>query len=120
MTRGLLPIFDKNEVYLIGPCQWLTKNGDFTKQSWATKNYIPYDRTEVRLLVEIPFVSYEKLYRAYDIIPFLPEEGRCIITDWEGSEDWYLYFGEIPSSWIKEIKYKNPQKISSEKKDTVC
>lgn len=112
LTLGQMPIFTKTKTILMGPCQWLTSDGRFDRQNWATRQLIDYDRTDVRLTVTIPKTARDKLCRAYDLLPHLPEEGRRIITDWEGSENWYLFFGRIPPGWIREIVEKPKEKLA--------
>lgn len=106
LTLGQLPILDDsgNLVSFIGPRQWLTKDGDWNKQSWATKKLINYDRTAFRLLISIPKANRDILSKAYDIMEHLPEPSRRLITDWEGSENWYLFLGRIPSGWIRRVE----------------
>ena len=80
--------------------QWLTAEKDPSKQSWNTHNLISYSRTEVRLTVSIPDSYRKKLIKATDLVKTLPQEGWYIITDYAGSEAWYIYKGRIPPSWI--------------------
>lgn len=108
LTMGQLPILDKdgNLVSVISPCQWLTSDGDWDKQSWATKNLINYDRTAYRLLFSIPKAHRKQLFKAHDFLPNLPTPTQRLITDWEGSEHWYLFFGKIPRGWIREVQQR--------------
>lgn len=81
-------------------CQWLTQNPDPKEQSWATKNLISYDRTAYRLTVRIPDNYQKKLVRARVQMMNVPPKDRSIITEWPGSDDWYVYLGNIPPQWI--------------------
>lgn len=108
LTLGKLPILDSNGglVSLISPCQWLTKDGDWDNQSWATQQLISYDRTAFRLLISIPKAHRHLLINAYDYLPQLPVPTKRLITDWEGSEHWYLFLGRIPRGWIRKVEQR--------------
>lgn len=107
LTLGRLPIVDDNgNMLLISPCQWLTKDGRWDKQSWATQQLVDYDRTAYRLLISIPKSHRKSLVKAHDYLPQLPGENKRLITDWEGSENWFLYFGRIPPGWIRKVEQK--------------
>ena len=41
---------------------------------------------------------------AGEFVKTLPVEARYFVEDWPGSEDWYIYRGEILPQWIKEIE----------------
>jgi len=108
LTLGKLPIIDEGKgiVRLFSPCQWLTKEKNFNSQSWATRNIVTYDRTAFRIILAIPKSHRAVLCRAHDYLPQLPKDSQRLITDWEGSEHWYLFFGNIPSGWIRKIEPK--------------
>jgi hypothetical protein len=107
LVLGSLPIITETETVLVKPCQWLTSDGDFDGQSWATRELILYDRTAVRLTVAIPKTAMDRLWNAHDFLPNMPGESGRIITDWGGSEHWYLFFGKIPPVWIREVAWKH-------------
>lgn len=100
LTLGGTPIIEGGMMRLQMGQQWLTSEKDPRKQSWNTHNLISYSRTEVRLTVSIPDSYRKKLVKATDLVKTLPQEGRYIITDYDGSEAWYIYKGRIPPSWI--------------------
>jgi len=106
LTLGCLPIITETKTVLIRLCQWLTSDGDFNAQSWATSETISYDRTAVRLAIEIPVKYHDKLINAHDFVKLMPGASKRLITDWEGSENWYLFFGVIPPKWIKVVVWK--------------
>lgn len=106
LVLGSLPIITETKIDLVRPCQWLTSDGDFNSQSWATRGLVQYDRTAVRLKMVIPKTARGKLWNAHDLLPQIPEESRRLITDWDGSEHWYLFFGRIPPGWIREVVWK--------------
>jgi hypothetical protein len=111
LTKGTFPVIRKyGPMRLLGPCQWMTNDMDFNNQSWATtRELIDYDRNDVRLMISIPKSSRIRLVRACDFIKGFPEDSRHIVTDWPGSEHWYLYLGNIPSGWIREIVLKEDE-----------
>jgi len=108
ITLGKIPILDErgNVKSFVTNCQWLTSDGDWDKQSWATSQLINYDRTAYRLLVKIPKSSRNKLCKAHDILNQLPMPSQRLITDWPGSDNWYLFFGRIPPGWIRQVDKK--------------
>jgi len=112
LTMGKLPILDEagNPVSFISPCQWLTDDGDWDTQSWATRKLVPYNRTAFRLLIVISKSSRKLLWRAYECLPHLPSPTQRLITDWEGSEHWFLFFGRIRSGWIRKVDSKEGKK----------
>jgi|GEM_PF-507314 len=108
LTLGKLPIMnDDGELQsFIWPCQWLTSNGDWDKQSWATSQLIDYDRTAYRLTVAIPKAQRDNLFEAWDYCMRLPSPGHRLVEDWPGSEHWYLFLGQIPPGWIRKVEKK--------------
>ena len=100
LTKGGTPIIENGIMRLQMGHQWLTAEKDPRKQSWNTHNLISYSRTAVRLTVRIPDSYQKKLVKATDLVKTLPPDGRYIITDYAGSEAWYIYKGRIPPKWI--------------------
>ena len=100
LTKGGTPIIENGIMRFQIGHQWLTAEKDPRKQSWNTHNLISYSRTEVRLTVSIPDSYRKKLIKATDLVKTLPQEGWYIITDYAGSEAWYIYKGRIPPKWI--------------------
>ena len=100
LTLGGTPIIEGGMMRLKMGHQWLTAEKDPRKQSWNTHNLISYSRTAVRLTVSIPDSYRKKLVKATDLVKTLPPEGRYIITDYAGSEAWYIYKVRIPPKWI--------------------
>lgn len=99
LTKGGYPL-DSCGQFIRG-VQWLTLESDPEKQSWATHILIPYSRTAFRLTVNIPDSFKKKLLKASDYSAKLPEEvDRKIVSDWPGSDAWYVYLGKIPPKWI--------------------
>lgn len=86
-------------------CQWLTKDRDPKRQSWATRNLISYSRTAYRLTVKIPDnYGRKKLQSAEQFVAELLEEDRKPVTEYPGSKNWYVYLGHIPPKWIVGCK----------------
>jgi hypothetical protein len=108
VTLGKIPILDSsgNVKSFATGCQWLTSDGGWDKQSWATSQLINYDRTACRMMIKIPKSSRDKLCKAHDILDQLPKSSQRLITDWQGSENWYLFFGRIPPGWIRQVDKK--------------
>ena len=100
LTLGGTPVFENGMIRRGFGQQWLTSEKDPRKQSWNTHNLVTYNRTAVRLTVNIPENYRKKLVKATDLAKTLPPEGRYIITDYAGSEAWYIYKGRIPPKWI--------------------
>lgn len=100
LTLGSTPVFENGLLRLEIGQQWLTAEKDPEKQSWNTHNLVTYSRTAVRLTVRIPDSYRKKLVKATDLAKTLPPEGRYIITDYDGSDAWYIYKGRIPPKWI--------------------
>lgn len=107
LTLGKIPVLHEDGTLTFrGPCQWLTKDGDWNNQSWATQQLITYDRTAYRLQISIPKAHRHLLINAYDYLPQLPVFSKSLITDWKGSENWYLFSGRIPRGWIRKVEQK--------------
>lgn len=100
LTLGRTPVFENGMIHLEFGQQWLTAEKDPRKQSWNTHTLVPYSRTAARLTVRIPDNYRKKLVKAADLAKTLPPEGRYFITDYAGSEAWYIYKGRIPPKWI--------------------
>jgi len=109
LTLGKFPLVSESNISFITPCQWLTINDKFNTQSWNTSNLIKYSRNDYRLTIEIPRVNERKIIKATEYIKLIPVEYRHIVTDWNGSEDWYLFMGKISPEWI--IDYQEKQRI---------
>jgi len=112
LTLGAIPVMDLNG-YIKGvydPCQWLTEDGDFNAQSWATQNIVKYDRTAYRLKIAIPKARRDKLRRAWDFMVHQPDPMPRLVTDWEGSINWFIFFGRVPPGWIREVD-KKPEMV---------
>lgn len=110
LTLGRFPIMTPDGVAFIPNVQWLTTEPDPDKQSWATQEMIHYSRTEYRLSIDISEPLRGHLFSALDFVGRLPTEARSLVTDWAGSEHWYVYVGQIPPFWIRSID-RMPQNI---------
>lgn len=98
ITKGVFPLMKSGG--LVWDVQWLTSARDPKAQTWATQNLILYSRTAYRLTVDIPSSRRKKILRALDWVKRLPEGDREIVTEWPGSDAWYVYLGKIPTKWI--------------------
>lgn len=100
LTLGKFPLIGSAGFDFIESCQWLTVESDPSKQSWATRNLVPYSRTAYRLTINIPDSFRKKLIKAGDFVKDMPPENQEIVANWAGSENWYIYKGKIPAKWI--------------------
>lgn len=98
LTKGCFPLMESGG--LVRNVQWLTSERDPKQQAWATKNLISYSRTAYRLTIDIPDSRWKKLLKSLDWVSVFPEGDRKIVTEWRGSEAWYVYLGKIPPKWI--------------------
>ena len=104
LTLGKFPLLGDGHTTFIDGFQWLPDEPDPAKQSWATSRFLPYDRTECRLTVNVPMSkAARKLYKATDFVKDLTEAQREIVEAWEGSGRWHIYKGTIPPKWITAI-----------------
>jgi len=92
--------------YMIPGWQWLTLDGDRTRQSWATRHLIRYDRTEYRWTVEIPEREEGSLYNRGRLMALYPGV-EALFDGWDGSGSWRVYRGYIPRMWLKKLEHWN-------------
>jgi hypothetical protein len=104
LTLGAFPLIDEKHTKLIKGLQWLTKEPDTSKQSWATRERVFYSRTAYRLTVDIPLNRTRKLMRATAFVEDFKPVYQKVVTEWEGHESWFIYRGDIPKKWIKKIE----------------
>lgn len=100
LTLGGFPLLSDGQYQLIPRCQWLTAESDPRKQSWATKHLIDYSRTAYRLTIDIPSSYHKKIVLATDFVKDMSGEAKQIVTEWAGSDKWYIFRGIIPAKWI--------------------
>lgn len=83
--------------------QWLTTNPTF-EQSWLNPDSkLPYKRNEVRLTINIP--EHGKPFcKPWTQMKFLVPEVAEYLSAFGDPENWYVYDGQIPPSWIIEEK----------------
>lgn len=103
LTEGGLAVQTPTGFHLRTGFQWLTKDGDKDRQSWATRNLIKYSRTEYRLTLNIPdeYVG-KKLFSNTAFILQYPE-AEPLFDMWPGSENWMVFKGTIPKEWIVDV-----------------
>ena len=102
LTLGMTPATKDGAVGLIPGTQWLTKDRDPQRQSWNTNNLVPYSRTAYRLTISIPHSHRKKLVKAADFMKELGDEVG--LMEWPGSDNWYIFLGKIPPTWIVGVK----------------
>ena len=107
LTIGMTPAVRDGVVGLVQGTQWLTTDKDPRRQSWNTNNLVPYSRTAYRLTINIPHSHRKKLVKAAD---FLRDQDEMGLMDWPGSENWYIFLGKIPPTWIVGVKRMEGQK----------
>lgn len=98
LTKGGFPLMESGGI--VWDVQWLTRQRDPRLQTWATQTLISYSRTAYRLTVGIPASREKKLMKATDWVSVFPAGDRKIVTEWPGSDAWYVYLGKIPPKWI--------------------
>lgn len=103
LTLGMCPVVTDYGIKFIKKCQWLTKDMNPEAQNWATSHVLNYSRTAYRLTVVISGKHIKKLISATEFAKELPKVAQQVVTEWPGSENWYIYRGKILPQWIKEI-----------------
>jgi hypothetical protein len=104
LALGQFPLLGDGHTTFIDGYQWLTAEPDPNKQSWATREILPYSRTAYRLTVNVPPSRHRKLKKATEFIKTLSPADRGIVEDWPGSDMWYIYRGIVPAKWITKIE----------------
>ena len=95
--------------YYIEGWQWMTYDGCHSRQSWATRRKIWYDRTEYRFTVEIPEKDVGQIYDRDRLAAFIPGTEK-LFDGWEGSENWIVYRGNISKYQLKKLEHWNKEK----------
>ena len=111
IDRGGVPISDRGGEALLGIArgfQWLTTDASW-RQGWATRREIRCDRTECRLVVEIPVLELHRLSRWTEVardFGYRPDVARRFAALGTGSDPatWYLFEGAIPYAWVKAVE----------------
>lgn len=86
--------------------RWLTQNPEFN-QHWNTMTFIDYDRSAVRITIEVPDGKRFQLYKWITDGRFLTTEATFQdLTRFGDPENWYVYKGNIPTSWFTDVWYK--------------
>ncbi len=102
LVLGSLPVSLKRKEVISG-YQWITKNPSFD-QKWAIgSGKLPYKRNEFRLTIRIPDRHLEKAMQFINCRDMCPEIFDDM-TRYGDPENWYIYEGIIPSSWIHKIQ----------------
>jgi hypothetical protein len=113
ISRGGVPVPDQDGETLraiVPGWQWLTRSSTWA-QPWATRQVIRCDRTECRLVVEIPLLELDRLRRwdrVWPLFGFTAQAARRFAALGGGSDAdaaaWYLFKGPIPYDWVVEIE----------------
>lgn len=105
ITRGMM-VKSINPVRLIPNKQWITVNPEF-EQEWARgTGKLPYQRNEARLTIEIPLdqISHCKPWTQMKfLVPLVAED----LSRFGDPENWHIFQGEIPPTWITQIDFKD-------------
>ena len=108
LNQGAVLLNDKPIQFAQGYI-WLTKNPDFD-QSWSVgTGRLPYKRNEVRFDVNIP-KSHERdlfTFSQLNLLLHFKNGVHEILGSQGDPENWFVYEGKIPRSWLKKIKH-NP------------
>lgn len=101
LTRGHM-VKTLNPPSFIPGMQWLTKNGEFS-QSWAKgAGRLLYKRNEARITFCLPDDD-RKLMPWLGKAEFLTPEVSRDLSAYGDPENWFVYDGSVPASWIIEI-----------------
>ena len=109
LKYGMLPVNDQ-PVKMLKGYQWLTENCD-KAQSWNEGSSLPYDRTAFRLTVEIPKHGRSQLIKW---VPWGRKLTRIadVLEEYGDPENWWLYRGRIPPTWITEAVDMRTQEVT--------
>lgn len=106
LTRGHM-LASLKPVRLIANKQWLTSNAEFS-QSWLNpRSILPYKRNEIRLKIIIPDQAKDNC-RPWSQMKFLVPDVAQDLSAFGDPENWYIYDGHIPPTWIESVEL-NPQ-----------
>lgn len=82
---------------------WLTSNPEPARQKWV----VTTDKNEVRMTVDVK--KQDNLYKWSSYAKAIGmEESWYNTLDYVGgneSDNWYIYLGRIPPSWIIEVEH---------------
>lgn len=119
ISKGAIPVPDAAGEYLVGHVpgwQWVTTDADW-RQSWATRLHHTCDRTEVRLVVEIPLLElhrlkqWDKVAADYGYTPAIAK-AFAEINGGTDSSPWFVFQGPIPTRWIVDQERRPSDVIS--------
>ena len=111
LTLGVFPYQTEKGILFIPHRQWLTLNPDRYEQSWNTQVFLKYSRSTVRLTIEIPSQFTENIIPALQYVSDMNAINKALVTEWDGSDKWAIYKGDIPPRWIAGVKeYKQVRK----------
>lgn len=104
----------RGQLYWRPGFQWLTTNGDFA-QPFCLKGELPYPKNAYRLTILVPDNAIQRLYKWGEMVmrgrPDCAEEINANV-DWQ---NWSVFYGPIPPSWIIETPLRNfGQQITAE------
>lgn len=106
LTLGKIPL---SQIHFKEHYQWLTSNPDW-KQSWCENQILlKCDRTEWRLIIEIPD-SHKINLLVWIIAGPMLTPVFSILSMFGDPHNWYLYDGDIPKNWFKKIEQKQSSK----------
>lgn len=90
--------------------QWLTDDATW-RQSWATRVRARCDRTEVRLVIEIPLLAMTRLRhwpKVAEQFGFTPDLARRFAELGGGTPEsaahWYVFRGSIDAGWVVDME----------------
>ncbi len=106
LIRGVLPTGWLEDVRFIKDVQWLTTNKNFN-QSWSSSSSkLPYDRTEVRLTIQIPWGRRDTLHNWLIYCKKFPSPIQKDLNCLGDPENWRIFHGRIKPGWIKQVDFK--------------
>jgi hypothetical protein len=105
VTKGKIPEIKSGLFSFKTGYQWLTKSEEF-RQEWCLPEYstLPYDRSEIKLTIEIPKLRQKNLKKWLSICKY--NELADTLNSEGDPENWFVYKGTIFPQWIKKIERK--------------
>jgi hypothetical protein len=114
ITEGGIYLILNTGPLAIRNVQWLTENGDWFGQNWATQHVLKgHERTTVRFQVVIPKTARADLWRWNDYAKaklHMPSDYLAAFNEAGGSDgrDWWVFAGRIPRGWLRGME-ERPQ-----------
>jgi hypothetical protein len=97
----------KGRLYMRPGFQWLTTKADFD-QPWCLLGGLPFPKNAYRLKFLIPETATHRLFKWSEFCargkPDCEAEINTKAVDWE---NWFIFYGPMPISWLIETPLRN-------------